>query len=240
MGKIEDISYIENVGIKETIRTTTMGNVIHILNNGKKYKEFSADYKNLDDSINVLLRDDLISQTEEYGNPVISFPEIVISSEKELFGIVGDYEIGQPLPQINQLTSINQMIRLVEILEKEIYNLSLKGWNLEDLHEENILINLKSLTKPIRIIDTDYYCLQSNRDKIEIYRQNIKKIFRAVIESLLPELLRSNLIQENLKNDYLLASNGLMKTSEFLKYLLTKVTILYDEPKNIKTLRKTL
>ena len=65
MGLIKDYDYIEQIGIKEKICATNMGNVIYLLNNGKKYKEFGADYYDLRDSVNVLFRDDLITQTEE-------------------------------------------------------------------------------------------------------------------------------------------------------------------------------
>ena len=126
-------------------------------------------------------------------------------------------------------------------MENEIERLSLKGWNLEDIHEENILINLKSYKKPIRIIDTDYYCFQPNRDKIELYRQNIKKIFRAFITSIIPDLSSTEIwLEDELQDKYFLASNGLMKTSDFLLYLIRKIPQLKEEPQNIKTLRKTL
>jgi hypothetical protein len=126
-------------------------------------------------------------------------------------------------------------------MENEIEKLSLKGWNLEDIHEENILINLKSYQKPIRIIDTDYYCFQPDKDKIELYRQNIKKIFRAFITSIIPDLSSTEIwLDDELQDKYFIASNGLMKTSDFLRFLINKLRTIYQEPKNIKTLRKTL
>lgn len=241
MRLVKDISYIEQIGIKETLCATNMGNVIHILNNGKKYKEFGSDYRDLKDSINFSFKEELVTQTKEYGDNLISFPEIVIASDKELFGIIGDYEIGKPLTMISPNTSIKRMISLIIYMEKEIERLSIKGWNLEDLHEENILINLKSSKRPIRIIDTDYYCFQPNKDKIELYRQNIKKIFRATIISLIPNLTTSQLwLDDELQEKYNLASNGLIKTSDFLLYLINRMPTLKEEPQNIKTLRKTL
>lgn len=241
MGKVEDISYIKKIGIKKTLFATNMGNVIHILNNGQKYKEFGADYHDLSDTVNVIFREDLIFQTEEYGNELISFPQLVISSDKELFGIVGDYEVGQPLLEIDPLLELEKAISLVEKMENGILSLSQRGWNLEDIHEENILINVTSSSKPIRIIDTDYYCFQPDRDKKELYRQNIKKIFRAVIDSILPELNISGIwIDKEFNKKYLLASNGLLKTSEFLKFLINKVNFTLQESKNVQTLRKSI
>ena len=241
MGLIKDYNYIEQIGIKEKICATNMGNVIYLLNNGKKYKEFGADYYDLSDSVNVLFRDDLITQTEEYGHPLISFPEIVITNNKELYGIVGDYEIGTPISKISPLTSITKLMMYVEYLENNIEGLSLKGWNLEDMHEDNILINPRMRKKPVRVIDTDFYRFQPQRDKIELYRQNHKKIFRAVIDSVIPNLNISSIwLDDELQQNYLLASNGLMKTSDFLRFLINKLRAIYQEPKNIKTLRKTL
>ena len=43
MGKIRNINYINQIGIKKVLCHTNMGNTIYILNNGQKYKEFGVD-----------------------------------------------------------------------------------------------------------------------------------------------------------------------------------------------------
>lgn len=241
MGLIKNYEYIEQIGIKEKICTTNMGNVIYILNNGKKYKEFSEDYQDLSDSLNYEFKEDLITQTEEYPNSLISFPEIVIASPTKLYGVVGDYEKGKPLSKISPLTNITTLFIMIEKLEQGIKELSLKGWNLEDIHEDNILINSKSKNNNLRIIDTDFYFLQSEREKAELYRQNLKKVFSSIITIVLPNLNISDIwLDEELQHNYLLASNGLMKTSDFLRFLLSKLSITLQDSINIKTLRKTL
>lgn len=241
MGLIKDYEYIKKLGIKEVLHATNLGNTLYLLNNGQKYKEFSEDYKDLTDTINIEFKNNLETQTEYYGDLLISFPKAVISTNQELLGIVSDYENGIPFTSINPLTEIDQLLYLIEYLEQGIMNITDKGWNLEDLHEENILINLSSSAKPIRVIDTDFYCLQPERDKIELYRKNMQKIFNAIIYSIIPNLKATSIFQEqDVKEQYYLASNGFIKSSEFFKLLLQKIKFNILKEKNIKTLRKSL
>ncbi len=241
MGKIRNLDYINDIGIKKVLCNTNMGNTIYILNNGQKYKEFGEDYRDLSDSINRELQESLLSQTEYYGNSIISYPEIVISTNQELFGIVGTFEEGIPLLEIDPLTKIDYLLSLIDKLEQGIQDISLKGWNLEDLHEENILINPISKTLPIRIIDTDYHVLQKEKDKLELYRTNIKRIFNAIITSILPSLGKSEILKDkDVEYQYILASNGLIKPTDFLRYLLLKIKITPKDSITIKTLQKSI
>jgi hypothetical protein len=241
MGTIRNLDYINDIGIKKVLCHTNMGNTIYILNNGQKYKEFSEDYRDLNDSINKEFQESLLSQTEEYGHSIISYPEVVISSSKELYGIVGNYEEGIPLLEIDPITSIDKLLSLIEKLEEGIKDISTKGWNLEDLHEENILINSDSNTLPIRIIDTDYHTLQLHKDRLELYRTNMKRIFNAIITSILPSLNKSHiLLDKDIEEKYILASNGIIKVSEFLKYILIKLKLSTKEEITIKTLQKSI
>lgn len=241
MGKIRNLDYINDIGIKKVLCNTNMGNTIYILNNGQKYKEFGEDYRDLSDSINRELQESLLSQTEYYGNSIISYPEIVISTNQELFGIVGTFEEGIPLLEIDPLTKIDYLLSLIDKLEQGIQDISLKGWNLEDLHEENILINPVSKTLPIRIIDTDYHVLQKEKDKLELYRTNIKRIFNAIITSILPSLGKSEILKDkDVEYQYILASNGLIKPTDFLRYLLLKIKITTKDSITIKTLQKSI
>ncbi|MGN1372200.1 MAG: hypothetical protein ACI4XM_08005 [Candidatus Coprovivens sp.] len=241
MGLIKDNSYIEKIGIKEVLFTTRLDNTIYLLNNGKKYKRFNESFNDLSDSINVSFKKNLIQQTDYYSDDLISFPEMVISDEHTLYGIVSDYEKGTPLSKIDPLTEIDQLIHIIETLEKGTINISDKGWNLEDLHEDNIIINGDSSDKPVRIIDTDFYLLQIQRDRLELYRNNMKKIFASVINTVLPRIFISSILEDKeIKRSYLLACNGLIKCSEFLKTLLVKLKMTYLKGQNIKTLQKTI
>lgn len=241
MGLIKNYDYIEHLGFDKVLHATNLGNTLYLLNNGKKYKEFSADYRDLTDSVNISFKQELERQTEYYSDTLISFPEIVIANEQELFGIISDFEIGEPLTKIDPLTQIEHLLYIIEYLEKGIINITEKGWNLEDLHEENILINLNSQDKPVRIIDTDFYCFQNERDKLELYRQNMRKIFFSIIYSIIPSLSASNIWQDNeIQEKYHLAANGFLKCSEFLKFLLIKLKFNFQKERNIQTLQKTL
>lgn len=241
MGKIRNLNYIKNIGIKKVLCHTNMGNTIYILNNGQKYKEFGEDYRDLSDSINREFQESLLQQTEEYGNSIISYPELVIASEQELFGIVGTFEEGTQLLEIDPLTKIDYLLTLLDKLEQGTKDISLRGWNLEDLHEENILINPLSQTHPIRIIDTDYHVLQKEKDSLELYRLNIKRIFSAITTSIIPSIGKSNILRDkDVEHQYILASNGLIKPTDFLRYLLFKIKISTKEPITIKTLQKSI
>ncbi len=241
MGKTQGYSYIEQIGIKKTLLATNMGNVIHILNNGKKYKEFGSEYSDLSDSINQEFKENLETQTEEYGHPLISFPELVIADNKTLYGVVSDFEIGYTFPNIDDQITISRLLGLIDYMEHQIEQLSKKGWKLEDIHEENILLNPGSSSKPIRIIDTDFYCLQPYKDKIELYRSNIEKIFVGIIASLIPNFNESDSwLEEDINEKYFLAANGLIKTSEFIKYLLKRINFTYNKGENVQTLRKSI
>ena len=241
MGTIRNIDYINDIGIKRVLRRTNIGNTIYILNNGQKYKEFSGDYRNLSDSINREFQEALLQQTEEKDNTLISYPEIVISSNQELFGIVGQFEEGILLSEIDPLTKIDYLLSLIDILEQGVEEMSFKGWNLDDLHEYNILINPVSKEKPIRIIDTDYHVLQKERNKLELYKTNMKRIFSAITTSILPSIGKSYILREpDVNKKYLLALNGVIKVSDFLRYLLLKIKISSKEDITIQTLQKSI
>lgn len=241
MSLIKNYDYIEQLGIKRILHSTNLGNNLYILNNDQKFKEFSSEYKDLTDTINIEFRDNLEKQTEYYGDNLISFPEVVISNNQELFGVVSDYETGIPLSNINPLTEIDHLLFIIEYLEKGIKSITEKGWNLEDLHEENILINLASLDKPVRIIDTDFYCLQAERNKLELYYTNIKRVFFSIIYSVIPRLTLSNIWRDQeIQKYYHLASSGSVTPSDFMKFLLLKLKLEQQSTKNVQTLRKSL
>ena len=241
MGTIRNIDYINDIGIKRVLCRTNMGNTIYILNSGQKYKEFSENYRNLSDSINRKFQEALLQQTEEKDNTLISYPEIVISSNQELFGIVGQFEEGILLSEIDPLTKIDYLLSLIDILEQGVEEMSFKGWNLDDLHEDNILINPVSKEKPIRIIDTDYHVLQKERNKLELYKTNMKRIFSAITTSILPSIGKSYILREpDVNKKYLLALNGIIKVSDFLRYLLLKIKISSKEDITIQTLQKSI
>lgn len=241
MSLIKNYDYIEQLGINRILHSTNLGNNLYILNNGQKFKEFSSEYKDLTDTINIEFKNNLEEQTEYYGDKLISFPEVVISNNQELFGIVSDYETGIPLPNINPLTEIDHLLFIIEYLEKGIKNITENGWNLEDLHEENILINTTSLDKPVRVIDTDFYCLQAERDKLDLYYTNIKKVFSSIIYSVIPNLTSSNIWEDKeVQKYYHLASSGLINPSDFMKLLFLRLKLEHQSTKNVQTLRKTI
>jgi hypothetical protein len=71
--------------------------------------------------------------------------------------MVTDFVTGEKLKNIDLNTQIDYLLYLIEKLEESIVDVSFKGWVLEDLHEENILINKSDYNNPVKIIDTDFY-----------------------------------------------------------------------------------
>ena len=244
MANIQDKNYVENIGVNKLLCTTGMSNKIYILNDGRKYKEFSEDYQDLNDSTNQDLTQNLIEQSKLYKHPIISFPEIVIKDNQRLYGVVSDFEKGIPLIELPLDVEISYLLYLIDYIERGIQDVSELGWQLEDLHEENILINLSSETKPAKIIDTDYYqikTIQNKKQSLLNYRENLKKIFHAVIYSVIPELQISNIWEDPyVKRQYLLATLGELKTTDFLRELLYRVKIYDFSGKNIETLQKSI
>lgn len=244
MAKIQDEKYIQDIGIKKVVCHTGMENIISILNNGKKYKQFAKEYQKLDEYGNQEFLDNLILQSKFYGHPIVSFPEIVIKDDKRLYGIVSDFEKGIPLVQLPLDMEIHYLIYLVDCIERGIKDISEDGWQFEDLHEENILINPNSESNPARIIDTDYYQLRkptNKKEALENYRENLKKIFNAVTYSVIPELKISNIWEnKKLRKSYMLASTGIITCTDFLRELLYYLKMYNISGKNIETLQNSL
>ena len=243
MEKVIGIEYIESIGIKETICTTRMGNKIHILNNGKKYKEFSEDYQDLNDPLNIEFKDTLINQTKEYNHKLVSFPEAVVINKNILKGIITNYEIGEKLIDIVKHLTIEELILIIKELEEGILDISKKGWILEDLHEENILINLDKITGMTKIIDTDYYSLEkisSMKEALENYRKNLKNILFTIIYTIIPNLRNLSFYNKEFELYYILASQGEIKPSEFLLMLIKKAKLNNSKEEYVSTLQKRL
>ena len=126
---------------------------------------------------------------------------------------------------------------MLEQLENGIADISYKGWYIEDLHDDNILINNDQSI--IRIIDSDFYEYKEHKDRLLIYRHNLKLVFNTIINSIIPNLKISNIWNDKeIKFYYKQSIEGILKISEFLKLLLLKLKIISNE--NIATLRKSL
>lgn len=237
MGNIETPKYINNIGIKKELLTTPLGNSFYILNNGQKYKQFGEDYRNLNEPENFSFFESLKKQTEFYNHPLISFPQTIICDNNTLFGYIADYEVGSPLSNLDITTQIDYLLYLLEQLENGIADISYKGWYIEDLHDDNILINNDQSI--IRIIDSDFYEYKEHKDRLLIYRHNLKLVFNTIINSIIPNLKISNIWNDKeIKFYYKQSIEGILKISEFLKLLLLKLKIISNE--NIATLRKSL
>lgn len=244
MGTENRREYVTNIGISKLLWNTQMGNKIYSLNNGQKYKKFCADYGDLRQKVNYRFKERLLEQTEEYGHPIICFPETIISSEKWLSGMVTDFANGNKLKDLDLTTQIDYLLYLVETLEEGIADVSIKGWVFEDLHEENILVDLANEKDPIKIIDTDFYSKDSTEDpiiRLQIFKDNLVRIFDAIMITILPHFDNSLIWNApKIQDAYLKATSGDITCSEFLKTLLVTLKMVNKKDQNILTLRKSV
>ena len=69
----------------------------------------------------------------------------------------------------------------------------------------------------------------------------MKRIFSAITTSILPSIGKSYILREpDVNKKYLLALNGVIKVSDFLRYLLLKIKISTKEDITIQTLQKSI
>lgn len=244
MGTEYSRKYIHDIGKERLFCHTDMGNKIYILKNGKKYKKFNPDYADLRQQVNRNFKQDLLTQTEEYGHPIICFPEAVISSEKWLSGMITDFASGDKLKSIDLTTQIDYLLYIIEQLEQGIEDISLRGWVLEDLHEENILIDSSNHTSPVHIIDTDFYAKHQTQDQIlllQTYKDNLARIFDAIMQTILPKFDTSTIWKDpKIQETYMKAQAGETTCSNFLKTLLVALKHSQQKEQNILTLRKSI
>lgn len=244
MQKEDKKSYVDSIGIDYLLCHTNMGNKIYILKNGQKYKKLCPDYSDLRQKINRNFKASLLEQTEEYGHSIVSFPERIITSDKWLSGIISDFEVGDKLKDIPVELEIDYLLYIIGLLEEGTEDISLKGWVFEDLHEENILINLETAEKPVRIIDTDFYLKEPSNNSIVLlqnYKDNMARIFDAIMTAVLPRVDKSTIWGDpTIQNAYNKAISGDMKCSDFFKILLVKVKHSLNKEKTLLTLRKSV
>ena len=243
MGTENNRQYINNIGKKELLWNTPMGNKIYLLKNGQKYKKFCVDYGDLRQQVNYRFKKSLLEQTEEYGHSIICFPETIISSEKWLSGMVTDFANGEKLRNIDLTTKIDYLLYIIETLENGIVDISIKGWVFEDLHEDNILVDINNEKDPVKIIDTDFYSKESTKDpiaKLQIYKDNLVRIFDAIMTTILPHFDTATIWSNpKIQSAYQQAISGEITCSEFLKTLLVTLKLTHKKEENILTLRKS-
>lgn len=246
MENIVDISYIEQIGIKkENISKEGNNSTINILNNGKKYKLFNKVYHDLKSPVNQELKNNLLEQTKE-KTQYISFPELVIADQDRLYGIIGNYEPGVLIDQINPLIYIEELIYLLKLLEEDIKTISTKGWYMEDLNPLNVLINFNEESpKALKVIDTDFYMkkvIKSKEEQLKLYQKNLSFLFKALYYALNIDLYKSSIWNNSmLQIKYHQAIDGFIECSELIEYIIEIIKSNSKEDINtLQNLRKTL
>lgn len=215
MSRIITLNYIHKIGIEKTIYNGRTGKNVYLLKNGYKFKEFPEEIRNLDDEDNLFLYNSLLEQTH-LSLKTISTPEKIVMDKESLCGYIAPYEQGVELKDIDPLFLIEKLLQAIHELEEDIKTLSDEGWGIYDLHDKNILI--KTQTPFLKVIDTDCYI----KTKENNYKANMTAIFNTIIYAVIPRIQLSKEFHKKLiQKYYYYAAQGLMKTSEFLEYLLS-------------------
>lgn len=225
--------YINKIDLNPGIlyRTTKLGNKIYKLGNGLKYKEFHPlEIKN---NTCPYLREQL-----ELESNIIVFPKRLVIDKDVIAGYITDFVEGETISQINPQININEFLIKIHTAETEIDILSKKGWSLEDIHDQNILVVDKTLS--FKIIDTDYYIKHKNYNYEQLLRRNRTVLLNSIIFSLIPKINISKTINnKKIEKYYLLASNGYITTTEFFYHLIETLSRKH-EITDIDSIRKSI
>lgn len=243
MGRLENKKYIDEIGIQSLMCNTNMGSKIYILKNNKVYKKLPPEYSDLRRKINRSFKDDLLEQTEYQGHPIINFPETIISSDKWLSGIISEYIQGEEFANISPLEKVDYLLYIIDYMEQGLSYILYKGWTLEDIHEENILIT-QDESHPIKIIDTDFYTRTDSKDELILlqnYRNNMANIFHTIMNVILPKFDQTTIFNHpRIQEKYIEAISGKITCSEFLKEILIVIKFSQKKEQNIISLQKSI
>ena len=94
-------------------------------------------------------------------------------NERNFLGYLMDYIEGSKFSELPMNTDIRDLFTKIDLLEKEIRDLSMeRKLSLWDLHEDNTIF---TRDKKIKVLDTDLYMFEYY-DLIENYKNNIKEL----------------------------------------------------------------
>ena len=234
MSNIITMKYINNVGIKDLVYENKNGRKIYLLNNGYKFKEFPQTQRPLSNPDNLFVYNNLIEQSK-IDLETIDVPKGIVADDNNVYGYIAPFFEGIPISEIDPEFLITELFNILDKIESDVIVLSREGWYLEDLHDQNLLIN-KSLSTG-KIIDLD----DSLKTKERAIQKNMLLIFNVIIYSILPRIQLSKAFKKDVVQQYfLMASQGLTSTSEFLRHLLAALKIRIITGVTIEDIRKKL
>ena len=217
MANVVKMNYINLVGIERLLISKPTGTKIYILKNGFKFKLFPEDQQKIDCPEMEYFYNLLLAQTE-LRFETISTPTQIVTENDMLYGYIAPFSKGTILRDIDPLLLIETLLSLLKKFEREVQELSEAGWIMGDFHDGNLLIDGQLST--ITAIDTDCY----EKVKTNPYKQNLKAIFSTIIYVILPKIQLSKAYKNKLiKRYFIMAQEGLIRTSEFLEILLTEL-----------------
>ena len=231
---IVTLNYINSVGIEKLLVKKVIGTRIYLLKNGFKFKVFPEFLQEIDTPDMLYMYNMLLAQTDIHLE-TISTPKQLVFEKDNLYGYIAPYEPGEIIRFIDPLTHIDILLSLIKKLERDIKTLSDLGWRMDDFHDANLLIDWRIPT--IKAIDTDCYI----RTKEDQYKYNLKILFCAIIDDLLPKIRLSKAYRKKIIQKYfIMAQEGLMRTSEFLELLLLELKQYMIKDMTLEDLRMKL
>ena len=234
MGKYVTLNYINDIGIKKVVYENKNGRKVYLLNNGYKFKEFPEDFRSMQDPDVKYVHDTLLEQSKlELKTTIV--PSSLVVDNNNLYGYLAPFIEGQIIADIDPDFLIDILLKILKDMESDMKTLSQEGWQVDDLHDNNVLIN-KALSTG-NIIDMDDYF----KTKENVTNHNLKCLFNAVIYSVLPRIVTSKTMRNKIMNKYfILASAGRITTTEFLIYLLMELKQYITTGVTLEEIRKKL
>lgn len=123
-------------------------------------------------------------------------PKGFVYFNNEIVGFVMRYFEGRRLKDISSLTSMRALLIGLVALEKEVYNFSIKGFKLKDIHPKNLMLNQKHKMLSFGLIDPDPWERHEDESFEQIYSYNINAIRNIIFDALLTDEIKDFINQD--------------------------------------------
>lgn len=149
------------------------------------YKNGSVVYKILKQNSNLekFYSKEMIQQIVGIKSNLCVFPnEILEDNNGNLLGYTMDLVIGRRVKGVIAMLPFKQLQTAIEIVEKDIYELSKQNIMLDDIRDNDIMWNKK--TQEIQIVDTDFFKrVYDNPNLSSINYKKFAKTMSSIIDS---------------------------------------------------------
>lgn len=193
------------------------------------------------EDLNPAIKEEYLNNIENMLNEHVNYQSIILPKKLvecngQYVGYTMKYFPGRNLEIISNLTSFKALLKGLAKLERDIYLFSQKGYQLDDIHYKNIMVNQKHKIVSFAILDADSWQKLPTYDVQKLYISNLSKIREIIFNVLL-----DNEIKEFIENDEelsyayeLIIKNQSEELSTFLYEVYVRIS--NKEKKRIRTL----